>query len=142
MIFSATYLDHAADHHPAWERCRPAVRALFIRNVSILVGARDADGSALPVGAVVAYTPSGKTGDRQAGGTGHTLRLARTFRIPFVNLSPATDPLANRAGLRRFPTETADAVLDVYPVLPPLAANSEAHRARLSIRFHDHRALR
>ncbi len=69
----------ARAHHPAWERCSPAVRKLHARNAAILLGP-DLD---RPVDAAVAWTPGG----RAAGGTGLGIRIARSAAIPVLNLA-------------------------------------------------------
>ena len=114
-----TYADLARRHHPAWDRLRSrGVRALFVRNVSILAGALDADGDVLPVRAVIAYTPNGLSRGRAAGGTGHTLRIAAELGIPAVNLSPRTPPEHNAAALAAVPDIVRVTILDELPALP------------------------
>ena len=73
----------AARHHPAWERCPPAVRDLHARNVAVLLGS----GIAYPADAVVCWTELG----RVSGGTGMAIRLARGHGIPVFNLAE-TEP--------------------------------------------------
>ena len=51
-----TLIPIAADAHPAWRRCSPAVRKLHARNAAILLGP-DADA---PVRAVVCWTEGGR----------------------------------------------------------------------------------
>ena len=70
-----------ADHHPAWERCSPAVRKLHARNVAVVFGAR-ANGLT-PSRAVVCWTEGGGV----TGGTGLAIRLAETAGIPVFNLA-------------------------------------------------------
>ena len=66
-----TYRDLARRHHPAWDRLHSrGVRALFVRNVSILAGALDAGGDVLPVRAVIAYTPNGLARGPRRGARG------------------------------------------------------------------------
>ena len=113
-----TYLDIARRHHPAWERCGRGARALFVRNVAILAGALGGDGDALPVLAVVAYTPNGLAEGRDAGGTGHGLRVAAELGIPAVNVSPNAPPAHNAAALDRAPGTLRDALLRHFPDLP------------------------
>ena len=117
-IRGTAYADIAHEHHPQWSRCSRGVRALFVRNVSILAGALDDDGATLPVRAVVAYTPNGLALGREAGGTGHTLRAAAALGIPFVNLSPRTPPGDNAAALATVPAIVRQAVLGRIPGLP------------------------
>ena len=112
------YADIAREQHPHWRRCGRGVRALFVRNVSILAGALDDDGGTLPVRAVIAYTPNGLPVGREAGGTGHTLRTAASLGIPFVNLSPRTPPDRNAAALAAVPEAVRRAVLGRVPGLP------------------------
>ena len=113
-----SYADLAREHHPHWKRCRRGARALFVRNVSILVGALDGDGGALPVRAAIAWTPNGLPAGREAGGTGHTLRTAVSLDIPCVNLSPRTPPERNAAALALVPRVVREAVLGRLPGLP------------------------
>ncbi len=112
------YADLARRHHPAWERCGRGARALFTRNVAILAGALADDGESLPVLAVVAYTPNGLPTGRDAGGTGHTLRVAAELGIPAVNVAPATPAADNAAALERVPATLRAAVLRHFPGLP------------------------
>ena len=112
------YADIARRHHPAWERCGRGARALFVRNVAILAGALGADGEALPVLAAVAYTPNGLATGRDAGGTGHTLRIAAELGIPAVNVSPRTPAADNAAALERVPDTLRGALLRHFPALP------------------------
>ena len=83
VAFSDTALDKlqpfAAAHHPAWERCSPAVRKLHARNVAVIGGA----GITKPASAVVCWTEGG----RVTGGTGVAIRLAETADIPVFNLA-------------------------------------------------------
>ena len=74
-----TLLPIAADAHPAWRRCSPAVRKLHARNAAILLGP-EADA---PVRAVVCWTEGG----RVQGGTGMALRIARGYGIPAFNMA-------------------------------------------------------
>jgi len=113
-----TYAELAREHHPYWQRCSRGARALFLRNVSILAGARHDDGGTLPVRAVVAYTPNGLPVGREAGGTGHTLRTAASLDIPCVNLSRRTPPERNAAALAAVPAIVRDAILGRVPGLP------------------------
>ena len=112
------YADLARRHHPAWERCGRGARALFVRNVAILSGALGADGAALPVLAVVAYTPNGLPTGRDAGGTGHALRVAGELGIPAVNVSPRAPAADNGAALDRIPGTLRDALLARFADLP------------------------
>ena len=108
----------AGSHHPAWDRCRRGARALFLRNVSILAGAIDDDGTLLPVRAVIAWNPNGRAHGREAGGTGHTLRVAAELGIPVVNLSDRTPPERNADALAAIPTVMRRAILDRFADLP------------------------
>ena len=74
----ATCMRIAADLHPAWDRCSPAVRKLHARNVAIVLGAT----LDRPVEAIVAFTPQG----RVEGGTGMAIRIAGAHGIPVLNL--------------------------------------------------------
>ena len=108
----------ARKHHPAWERCRRGARALFVRNVSILAGALDDEGTVLPVRAVVAWNPNGSAHGREAGGTGHTLRVAADLGIPVVNLSDRTQPGRNADALATIPDAMRRAILARFADLP------------------------
>ena len=74
-----TLLPIAADAHPAWDRCSPAVRKLHTRNAAILLGP-EADA---PVRAAVCWTEGG----RVQGGTGVAIRIARGYDIPVFNMA-------------------------------------------------------
>ena len=113
-----SFLHLARKHHPAWDRCRRGARALFLRNVSILAGALGDDGTVLPVRAVIAWNPNGSAHGREAGGTGHTLRVAAELDIPVVNLSERTPPERNAAALAALPTAMRRAILDRFADLP------------------------
>ena len=117
-VSGRAYLDLARRHHPAWDRCGRGARALFARNVAILAGALGEDGDSLPVLAAVAYTPNGRADGRDAGGTGHGLRVARDLGIPAVNVSPLTPPGDNAAALDRAPGTLRAALLRHFPALP------------------------
>ena len=117
-IHGRAYVGLARRHHPAWERCGRGARALFVRNVAILGGALGGDGVRLPVLAVVAYTPNGLADGREAGGTGHTLRVARELGIPAVNVSPRAPRAENAAALDRTPGTLRAALLRHFPALP------------------------
>ena len=113
-----SFLHLARKHHPAWDRCRRGVRALFLRNVSILAGALDHDGTVLPVRAVIAWTSNGRAHGREAGGTGHTLRVAAELGIPVLNLAERTPPQRNADALAAIPTVIRRAILDRFADLP------------------------
>lgn len=113
-----SFLHLARKHHPAWDRCRRGARALFLRNVSILAGALDDEGTVLPVRAVIAWNPNGSTHEREAGGTGHTLGVAAELDIPAVNLSERTPPGRNAVALAAVPTVMRRAILDRFADLP------------------------
>ena len=113
-----SFLHLARKHHPAWDRCRRGARALFLRNVAILAGALDNDGTMLPVRAVIAWNPNGSAHGREAGGTGHTLRVAAELGIPVVNLSERTRPERNADALAAVPTVMRRAILDRFADLP------------------------
>ncbi len=113
-----SFLHLARKHHPTWDRCRRGARALFLRNVSILAGALDDDGTVLPVRAVIAWNPNGSAHGREAGGTGHTLRVAAELGIPVVNLSERTPPGRNADALAAIPTVIRRTILDRFADLP------------------------
>lgn len=69
----------AAGHHGNWNRLSDFVKALHARNAQILAGP---DGTSDPVRFVVAWTEGG----RVVGGTGMSIRMARSMGVPVVNL--------------------------------------------------------
>ena len=71
-------LEIASRFHPAWNRCTPSVRKLFVRNVYVILGPFLDQ----PVDFVVCWTPKGEA----VGGTGHAIRLASYYNIPVYNL--------------------------------------------------------
>ena len=85
VTYTEASLEHlssiAADYHPAWERCSPAVRKLHARNVAVVFGARAS--GITPTRAVVCWTERG----RVTGGTGLAIRLAEAENIPVFNLA-------------------------------------------------------
>lgn len=117
LLDDRRYADLARRHHPAWSRCGRGARALFVRNVSILAGARCGQATVRP-SFVVGYTANGSAHGRDAGGTGHTLRLAAELEIPVVNLSPATPPAHNAAALRRIARPAVGHIVRHFPRLP------------------------
>ncbi|MDT0618433.1 hypothetical protein RM531_08085 [Salinisphaera sp. P385] len=64
--------------HPAWSRCRRAVRLLHARNVHQVLGPDCTE----PSLAMVCWTPGG----RIAGGTATAIRLAHQRCVPVLNL--------------------------------------------------------
>lgn len=68
----------AEHHHPAWERCSPAAKALHARNCFQVLGPVLND----PVRFVLAWTEGGRGG----GGTGGALRLAQSLGIECIDL--------------------------------------------------------
>ena len=71
-------IEIAAQLHPAWDRCSPAVRKLHARNAALLLS-NTLDS---PVDACVAWTDEG----RVEGGTGMSIRIAEAHGIPVLNL--------------------------------------------------------
>ena len=71
--------DLAASVHPAWNKCSPIARRLHGRNSMIILGKN----LNTPVNAVICYTPKGKI----IGGTGNTIRIAKKYNIPIINLA-------------------------------------------------------
>lgn len=118
LLGGVPYLDLARRHHPFWDRCGRGARALFLRNISILAGARRPDGTLQPPAFVLAWTPNGLARGRDAGGTGHTLRAAAALRIPVLNLSSATPREHNAGALPLVPPVARAAVLSLFPALP------------------------
>lgn len=78
MFINAT-MAIAARHHPAWDRLSQGAQKLMARNVTIILGHDLSD----PVDFVVCWTPDGKI----TGGTGHSIRIAKTAGIPVFNLA-------------------------------------------------------
>lgn len=72
------WYDHAAQFHPAWDRCDGYARALHARNSAIVLGANLND----PVDLVMCWTVDGKA----TGGTGQAMRIAAHHGIPIINL--------------------------------------------------------
>lgn len=83
VIRTPTYhqsaLDHAAQFHPAWDRCSEWARAAHARNSLIVLG----DWLDDPVQFVVCYTDGGQI----KGGTGQGIRVAMAHNIPVYNLA-------------------------------------------------------
>lgn len=76
-------MDHAAQFHPAWDKCSEYAKHLHARNSLIMLG----DWLDDPVRFVLCWTPGGAV----TGGTGQALRIAPAYGIPVVNL--AVDPI-------------------------------------------------
>lgn len=72
-------IDHAAQFHPAWDRCSDIAKALHARNSLVMLG----DWLDKPVSFVVCWTPDGAV----TGGTGQALRIATAYGIPVFNLA-------------------------------------------------------
>ena len=72
-------LDHAAKHHPAWERCSQGARRLHARNSHIILG----EMLNTPAHFVICWS-------RGSGGTEQGIRIAHSHRIPVYNLYTAT----------------------------------------------------
>ena len=72
----------AAQHHPAWERCRRGARKLHARNAAIILGPTLDD----PVDAVVCWTPGGE----KKGGTATGIHMAEALGKPVLNLATTT----------------------------------------------------
>jgi hypothetical protein len=73
----------ARDHHPAWNTMTDMVRRFMYRNVTIILGQHLNDYANM----VMCWTPNGYV----TGGTGHGLRVAKTFNIPVFNLAIEAD---------------------------------------------------
>lgn len=69
----------AEKHHPAWHRLPTPVKSLMIRNASIILGTNCKE----PADMVVCWTSGGKG----EGGTGHGIRIARSYNIPVFDLA-------------------------------------------------------
>ena len=74
-------LKMAENFHPAWHRCKPAVRKIHARNCYQVLG----KSLNMPSLFVICWTPDGK----DSGGTGQALRVARAHDIPVLNLEHA-----------------------------------------------------
>ena len=72
-------LDHAAQFHPAWDRCSAYAKMLHARNSLVMLG----DWLDKPVSFVVCWTPGGAV----TGGTGQALRIAAHHGVPVFNLA-------------------------------------------------------
>lgn len=72
------HLDHAAQFHPAWDKCSDFTKRLHARNSIIMLGISLNN----PVNAVICYTKNGKI----TGGTGQALRIAEHYKIPVSNI--------------------------------------------------------
>lgn len=79
-------IEIARDHHPGYDRLSTFVQRLFHRNVNIILG-ENADA---PV-SFVAYWHFAENDINTFGGTNHSLRIARTFKIPMFNLNIQTE---------------------------------------------------
>lgn len=72
-------MQHAALHHPAWDRCSEFAQHAHARNSLIILG----DWLDDPVHFVVCWTPGGAV----TGGTGQGIRVAMAHDIPVYNLA-------------------------------------------------------
>ncbi len=84
-------LDHAAQFHPAWDKCSEYAQHLHARNSLIMLG----DWLDDPVKFAICWTPGGAV----KGGTGQALRIATAYGIPVFNL--ATQPIETLWGWLR-----------------------------------------
>jgi hypothetical protein len=77
----------AKDHHPAWDCCKPSVRALHARNVHQVLG-QNPDHPVLSSG-VICWTPDGSLDGQgpRCGGTGQALRIATACGVHVTNLA-------------------------------------------------------
>ena len=76
------HLDHAAQFHPAWDRCPDYAKRLHARNSIIILGPELDQ----PVSFIMCWTPNAAI----SGGTGQALRIARAHSIPVYNLANAS----------------------------------------------------
>ncbi len=83
----------AKAHHPRWEFLNPAVQKLMIRNVFVVLGITMREPSKF----VLCWTPDGK----DSGGTGHTIRVARSYDIPVYNLCIPSEEEKARKWLKK-----------------------------------------
>ena len=67
----------ASKHHNGWHSLSSFVKYLMVRNAAIIMGAR----SKYIADVVICYTDKG----RVIGGTGHTIRIARSLFVPVIN---------------------------------------------------------
>lgn len=83
QLYGATAEAHeiASQHHPVWDRLKPAVKKLHARNVHQILGRELRS----PVRLVICYTLGGRGG----GGTGQALRVARAHGIRIDDLGCA-----------------------------------------------------
>lgn len=77
----------AKEHHPAWDCCKPYVRALHARNVHQVLG-QNPDHPVLSSG-IVCWTPDGSLDGQgpKCGGTGQALRVATAYGVHVTNLA-------------------------------------------------------
>lgn len=77
----------AKEHHPAWDCCKPYVRALHARNVHQVLG-QNPDHPVLSSG-IVCWTPDGSLDGQgpKCGGTGQALRIATAYGVHVTNLA-------------------------------------------------------
>lgn len=80
-LFNERVIQIARDHHPYYDRIRPAYQHLFCRNVQIMLG-EEAD---FPSACAI-YWHFSDNDIEELGGTNHSLRIARTFNIPSFNI--------------------------------------------------------
>ena len=78
--------DLAAQYHPAWQKCSPAMKALHARNAQIILGAELVE----PVELIICWTPQGKA----VGGTAMGIHIAQAYGIPVRNLAAEIESLA------------------------------------------------
>ena len=74
-----TAIAHAAQYHPAWDRCDDQAKCLHARNSLIMFG----DWLDSPVHFVLCWTENGLV----KGGTGQAIRIAHRHNIPVFNLA-------------------------------------------------------
>lgn len=67
----------AESFHPTWEKLSEGSQKLLARNSQIILG----ENLHKPCDFVVCWTPEGKIN----GGTGHTIRIAKHYKIPIFN---------------------------------------------------------
>ena len=109
--------DIAAEHHPSWDRLKPATQALHARNTLQILGPHCDQ----PVDFVLCWTADG----RDSGGTGQALRVARAYNIPIANLGGPDAP------------RDVDAVLEkLGPLVPQWSAEDRERIEQFAQHIH------
>lgn len=75
---SGDAIEIAAKFHPSWDKLSDASKKLMARNSYQVLGYD----LKTPVDFVICWTPEGK----ETGGTGQAMRIARSYKIPIINM--------------------------------------------------------